>query len=220
MNLINILQWNCNGLNNKNPYIDDLNKIYKPLVMGLQETKLVNNKPIKVNDYLLYNSDDSINQNAGAAILVKNTSTEFTFQLIDSPEYTESNIQSSAVLVSSTSTPSFDFFICSVYCQPIGSMPTKSLKLLLESFIDKSTGKTPPFIIFGDFNARHISWDPNIRNTGAHLQSNTSRGIAMRDFIDENNLIILNNNEDSTRVLKHANNQDSSPDISLCSIVS
>jgi len=42
----------------------------------------------------------------------------------------------------------------------------------------------------------------------------------MRDFIDENHLIILNNDEDSTRILTHVQKQNSSPDISLCSIVS
>ncbi|KAI3386578.1 hypothetical protein SNEBB_007980, partial [Seison nebaliae] len=64
---------------------------------------------------------------------------------------------------------------CTIYLNPQGSIPTNELNQLIHTL-------PQPFILFGDFNARHAVWGDTVSNP---------RGTELYNFIQNNNLCIL-----------------------------
>ncbi|KAI3382721.1 hypothetical protein SNEBB_007419 [Seison nebaliae] len=68
---------------------------------------------------------------------------------------------------------------CTIYLPPQGNVPIMELEQLIQSL-------PQPFIMFGDFNARHTSWNDNTSNR---------RGKQIFDFIQTNNLSLMHSSK-------------------------
>ena len=177
-----ILQWNCDGMRGKRSELDILVSKYSPAVICLQETKLPidyerlikDKKPLPYsvvfNGYTPYFKCIETGAN-GIAIYVKNT-------VFHTPIKLNTAWQALAVRV----TLQGKEFIVSNHYTP-GSRgsgtphPSKhDLKKLIDNF-DK------PFIMCGDFNAHNTLWS---------AQTDDDRGIAIEEFMFENDLGLLN----------------------------
>ena len=194
--------------------INDLIHLYEPSIICLQETKLNNRLKQRepIDGYKFLNVDGQ-NERAGAAILIKQCD-DFTFEEIKLPnsvldENTENNIQICVVLIKCRSDT---FYVASIYCRPSGYMPIQTLLALIKFF------KKTPYLLLGDFNARHIKWDPNLRLKKLHNQSGVTRGFALDEFTINNNLILFTNEDNVTRIDPRKNtNNNSTVDLAIAS---
>ena len=161
MSPLAILQWNCRGIYRKLPEFKHYLYTLQPLpdVLVLQETHLIPKYTPNLPGYQLFRKDRTL-YSGGVACFVRNSLTSHV-RNVKSP----SEIDILCITVSGLE-------ICNVYIPP--SSQARDL-----TFIDTFRSRS---LIFGDFNAHHISWS----------HENNARGICLSEAIDKNNLIILN----------------------------
>ena len=158
---LTILQWKCRGIYRKLPEFKHYLYALQPLpdVLVLQETHLIPKYTPKLPGYQLFRKDRT-QYSGGVACFVRDSLHRYAHNVECPPEFDILCITVSGLKV------------CNVYIPP--SSQARDL-----TFLDDLTSRS---LIFGDFNAHHISWS----------RENNTRGICLSEAIDKNNLIILN----------------------------
>ena len=145
MSPLAILQWNCRGIYRKLPEFKHYLYTLQPLpdVLVLQETHLIPKYTPKLPGYQLFRKDRTL-YSGGVACFMRNSLTSHV-RNVKSP----SEIDILCITVSRLE-------ICNVYIPP--SSQARDL-----TFIDTFRSRS---LIFGDYNAHHISWshENNARN--------------------------------------------------------
>ncbi|KAI3387413.1 hypothetical protein SNEBB_002003 [Seison nebaliae] len=160
------ISWNCQGLRSHKQDLMILIKEYAPIIIGIQETLLPARPTFHIPQYTTI--QDGGPQPAvmgnGVALLIKNN---IPFIKID----IATQLQAIAARVHTTSLITY----CTIYLSPQGNVPVAELEQLIQTL-------PPPFLIFGDMNARHASWNDTVCNR---------RGQQIFDLVQTNNLSLL-----------------------------
>ena len=139
---LNILQWNVQGLRAKALELSSILSKKKISVAYLQDTLLGDSNWCPTKKYKLEKSPHiGGEQNRGAAILI-----HATLQYNRVPLHT--TLEAAAVTINSTKR----YTICSVYLSPNANIDMEELKSLIRQL-------PRPFLLLGDFNAKHPAWD-------------------------------------------------------------
>ncbi|KAI3377962.1 hypothetical protein SNEBB_004670, partial [Seison nebaliae] len=118
-------------------------KDYAPIIIGIQETLLPTRPTFHIPQYtaIQNNGPQPAVMGNGVALLIKNN---IPFTKID----IATQLQAIAARVHTTSLITY----CTIYLSPQGNVPVAELEQLIQTL-------PPPFLIFGDMNARHASWN-------------------------------------------------------------
>ena len=161
MTSLTFLQWNCRGIYKKLPefkhYLYAMQSL--PDIIVLQETHLIQKYTPKLPGYQLFRNDRTL-YSGGVAFFVRDSLNSNAYDLSSPLEFDILCITVSGLK------------LCNVYLSP-------SSKSRDFTFLDALASQS---LIFGDFNAHHVSWG----------RENNSRGICLSEAIDKNNLVLLN----------------------------
>ena len=161
-----VLQWNCRGLRPNYEEVQLLIQNYAPTVICLQEIKLKPNNNITFRNYVISQKClDSEVAHGGVMIL---TSCRTPYSVIP----LTTNLQAVAVRVSLPKAITF----CSVYLPP-------NEPITLQELDDLFYQLPAPVVVAGDLNAHSTTW---------YCQDLNSRGKMIEDFINNQNLTVLN----------------------------
>ena len=174
-----ILQWNCRGLSDKRLDLDLLISSYTPAIICLQETQLSSNVEKSWKDgsplpsvtvfrgYTPYFKCIDSGKN-GVAIYVRNN-------VIHSPIKLNTHLQALAVKVTFQDRT---FIVSNHYTsKKHDGVPSKDdFKSIIDNF-------DLPFLMCGDFNGKNTLWNNDKDN---------DRGLALEEFMFENDLTLLN----------------------------
>lgn len=174
-----ILQWNINGLyihRNDLQYIINNNDCY---VVALQETHLKPSNKFHIKGYSFVNKDYVEGKIAcgGVGILIKNC---IPYNVID----LNTPLQAVAVRLEAP----IPLTVISLYLPP-------AKPFLIQDLNDLCNNVPSPVLILGDFNSHNELWGSN------HTDS---RGKTIENFINYNDLNILNENDIPTYVSPHS----------------
>jgi ribonuclease HI/exonuclease III len=201
-----ILQWNCQGIKTKlkefNAIIKDINN---PLCLCIQETNHHNpgfRKSIRVNGYSGYycrednypagnvnNPANRVGPGWGSAVFIRND-----LAAADVTSSLKTNLQVAAVKVHIDKK---DWTICSIYIPGNSLIKSDMTKLV------KQLHK--PYLILGDFNARHTNWYDDTHN---------QNGTELAEFLQSSDCVVLNNNN---KTFCSTDNSETAIDLSICS---
>ncbi|GBN62334.1 hypothetical protein AVEN_31967-1, partial [Araneus ventricosus] len=142
----------------------------QPVCIGLQETFLTSNIPLKLRGYNSVRKDaaSGTNHSGGVCILTSNL-------YPSSPLPLHTSLQAVAVQVHARTLVT----VCSVYLPPHDVIGHHVLNNLIEQL-------PTPFLLLGDFNGHSALWGSDVTNT---------RGRQIEQLISNNCLCLLNNNE-------------------------
>ena len=162
----NIIQWNCRGFYSNFEDLLKLIKDHQPSCIALQET-MQSIKPAKApKGYHIYTTTNHRNTpGQGLALLVRNDVPSFEI-----PVSSPLNCHAISINIPTKIT------ICNIYISPSTPVTVSDMKRLIEQLPN-------PFLILGDFNARHQMWGDRTENPN---------GTRMAEFVTEEDLIILN----------------------------
>ena len=193
--IINLLQFNCNGLTGK--LLDVIRYMEQEhlKVAAIQETKFTcKSKPVNDPNYTIIRKDRSTNKGGGLAFIVHNS---ISYKLLNLP-----NIQNTDPLewlAISLKTNNGDMNIINFYIPPTSCCPP-GFSPDISGFLE-----VPNCIIVGDANAHHPNWFSQ--------GPVDTRGRSLAAQIDDSDAVLLNENS-PTRVTPTSS---SSPDLSICS---
>ena len=142
LNKLRILQWNIQGVRAKQTELQTMLSDNSITIACIQETLLENCEWNPPKNFSVERSPHIAGEgNRGVAVLVHNTI-----------PYTRLNINTTleAVAVTTHQTQSYTF--CSLYLSPNRNIPKGDLEDLIKQL-------PSPFLILGDFNAKHPLWD-------------------------------------------------------------
>ena len=167
-NVTNILQWNIRGMTNKKKELLHIIQQYKVSVLALQETQLSSDYLFKIKHCTSIGKSGIFNrrQHGGVCLYIHE----------DAP-FSQVQLDTSLQAVAATVKFRNRITICNIYIPPTSRI---SLKNLQDLYIQLPQ----PCTLIGDFNAHSQRWGSD--NTNA-------RGKMIENFIDQTNLIILNN---------------------------
>ncbi len=168
--LINIVQWNAEGVSNKRDEqsLQHFLQENNVNICCIEETHLQEDKPFKIRGYQVFRSDRKERKKGGVMTLVRNNINAIeTKRFMDEAEYIE--------IKATIGKKSYN--IGNFYCPN-----DKKLSLDTMQIPDSS------FLILGDFNSQSQSWGYNTMD---------KRGETIEDWQDENHLILINDPSDT-----------------------
>lgn len=153
INALKIVFWNSQGLAGKIRELREFSDRHKPDIICVQETKLHKNNSAYIPNYFVYRNDRIMAPNVpftkhGTAIFIKSS---IPHSRIDTPNL--NFVEATIVNIHPLSQPNLT--IASIY---VKNNPYRFLTDELEIIHDLAG---PNHLLCGDFNARHIFWDPN-----------------------------------------------------------
>ena len=191
-----ILQWNCHGLISKWSEMKNFFSVLAPVIIALQETWFLPTDPYDFNlfNYSLYRCDDVSGErrHGGVALYINNNFSHTPLDLC-----TDLQVVACTVFLNGRNVD-----ICSIYIPP-----NEDSDQVLPHLNGLVAQLRNPFLLLGDFNAHSPSWWRG--------QNLNRRGQSVEDFIEANNLVILNKNTPTFFSLSH--NSETAIDLSLCS---
>ena len=187
---LKILQWNCNGIQNKISELTDFIYQNNIKVVVLQETKLTkNSKTPEIPNFIPIRKDRG-KDGGGLAIYIHNS----IKHEVCAPIQTDSHIELLAIKIGTTT-------LTNIYIPPTSSCNTGYMPSLAP-FLQLDDD----MLLLGDINAHDSLWNSTIFD---------ARGRELAEEINNSNLGVLND-ESHTRI--PSNSQPTSPDISLASL--
>lgn len=186
-----IAQWNINGFSPRREQIQMLKYQYNPSIMCFQETNFTCKYTERINYFKTFhkNRANSAIASGGVAIYVK-------VNILSEMININTPLEALAIQIRAP----YPITICNIY------LPN-SLSIDNNDILEQLVRKLPePFIITGDFNSHNQLW-------GCQLTNN--RGPLMEKWIDDNNLIILNDGRPTH--FATAIGKSSAIDLSICS---
>ncbi|GBM14721.1 hypothetical protein AVEN_130589-1, partial [Araneus ventricosus] len=164
------LSWNCRGIRSKLHDIRTILNNFHPACFCLQETFLASNIPLKLRGYncVRKDTDTGSHSSGGVCILTSNLypSTPLTLH---------TTLQAVAVQVHTRALVT----VCCIYLPPHDVITQQQLNNLVDQV-------PKPFLLLGDFNGHSALWGSDSTN---------SRGRQIEQFISNNCLCLLNNDE-------------------------
>ena len=143
---------------------------FSPLAIVLQETMLGNNKPPCPRLYNCVASEhDMVRGNNGGCAIYTRYDVPYTTIKLQTP------LQAIAVKIQLTR----KYTICSLYIPPNNPFTSADLNNLIRQL-------PAPFLILGDFNARHPSWGDIVAN---------ARGNLLSSFVEDEDICVLNSGQ-------------------------
>ncbi|GFT98255.1 probable RNA-directed DNA polymerase from transposon X-element [Trichonephila clavipes] len=155
--------WNANGLKRCIDEFKDTIIDYNPDVIGIQETHLRPADRVSIPNYTCHRSDRTTHRGGGTAIFVKNS---IRHHAIVNTSNTFEN--TSVILHVGNNTK---ITVACIYRPPHGSINTIELDAILNH--------SNKAFLFGDFNAKHSSWNPGRSNTNGNILCNWAVGSAL-----------------------------------------
>ena len=164
-----------------------------PLLAALQETQLRQSHKnlYNISGYTWYRNNVGNTTHGGAAILVSNNVIHREIS-VNSPFH----CVAVEVKISHITTTVVSLYIPPNSIDPAGHKLQQIVAQL-----------RAPYLVLADINAHHPAWGSRYT---------TERGVEVYDFLEVNNLMLLNNGL-ATRQRSHAGQQDTAIDISFCS---
>jgi endonuclease/exonuclease/phosphatase family metal-dependent hydrolase len=187
-----ILQWNCNGFYRHKEELAISIRDFNPSIICLQEThfKATDNGFLK--GYTVERLDDLTGHRAHGGVTIAVREALYTSRIrLNTP------FQAVAVTVYAPQ----HITVCNVYLPESAPVTRSNLEALVQQL-------PRPFLLLGDFNAHDPLW-------GSTRSQSTRRGRILASFIEDFNLLLLNNGE-KTR-FNAFNGEYSSIDLCLCS---
>ena len=168
-----LFSWNCRGIKNKKNFIERLTWKHHPLAIAVQELKLKKDQKFNthITDYTYIDErieTDGIAQ-GGVGFYVHK---DVTYHRITLPKTKFQAIAIHAYLHKRVT-------ICNIYIHPQQNFTQADLKQLTDHL-------PKPFILTGDFNSHNTIW---------HDYTTDSKGQTVEQFILDNDLNILDENE-------------------------
>ena len=191
-----ILQFNANGIGNKQVELGDFLERHKVKVAVIQESKLtLNSRTPNIQNFTTVRKDCDQGQGGGLLTLI-HKSINFS-RRPDSPDtLADHHLEELTITAKLGNT---DLIITNVYIPPTSSC-TGGYNPSLDHLM-----MTTDTLILGDFNAHHSLW---------YSSSTDTRGTMLESMVSGSNFAILNW-DSPTRLTGNAN--PSSPDVSLAS---
>ncbi|GBM26167.1 Retrovirus-related Pol polyprotein from transposon TNT 1-94 [Araneus ventricosus] len=164
------VSWNCRGIRSKLQDIKEMINNLQPVCIGLQETFLSSKIPHKLRGYNSVRKDGAIGakHSGGVCILTSNLYPSAPLTLHTFLQFVAVQVHARTLVT-----------ICSVYLPPHDVIGQHDLDNLIEQL-------PTPFLLLDDFNGHSALWDSDVTN---------SRGRQIEQFISNNCLCLLNNNE-------------------------
>lgn len=165
-----ILQWNCNGIYS---HIEELKLLiaqHKPYIICIQETHLKPIKNFNLSGYTIYRCDGELIHRARGGVLV------CVANQIHSEELIIRNCDLEMLCIKVHYPMKFN--LCNFYCPPDKPLSLNELNNIHRQI-------SGPCIFLGDFNAHNHIWGSLTTN---------NRGNVIEHFMDDHNLVVLNNN--------------------------
>lgn len=151
--VLKIIAWNVNSIRSKIKQLDvkHLLQKYKPHLLLLSETKLLDRSIVQFPNYKIYRNDRLTDGGGGTAILIDENvrHTVLNTPLLKSCEATCLNISLGGAKT---------FTIISFYCP----------KVLIKDDLQKLTALNSSVFVGGDFNAKHRYWHNSENNTNGN----------------------------------------------------
>ena len=138
---LNILQWNIQGIRSKYQELRTILHDEKILVACIQETLLGDTSWQPTKTYTIEKSPHTGDQNRGVAVLCHATL-----------KYNRVRLYTTLEAVAITIHSNKQYTICSIYISP-------SINIRREDILDLIKQLPQPFLLLGDFNAKHPLWD-------------------------------------------------------------
>ncbi|KAL5243328.1 hypothetical protein ACI65C_010738 [Semiaphis heraclei] len=158
MNDINILFWNCDGIQHKLNELNTFSKQNNIHIILLQETRINHNTPFKLPNYFTYRQDrppkPRTPPSGGTAILVRKN-------IVHSHDPLQTAMDSTSITIQLGND---NVRISSLYKSP--KMPLQLTDL------EAITNQKLKFIAAGDLNAKHPTWNSRTTNTSGNLLQN------------------------------------------------
>lgn len=170
---INVIQWNCNGLNAHKTELQKIISDTNPVILSIQETRLLTHQEGKLSGYTAYRKDRVTHNNAsgGVAIYVKDSFHAEPFPLVSELE----------VIAITTNIPK-KTTIASIYLPPNTIIQEKQVEDLIKQL-------PAPFLLTGDFNSHSFMWGSYKRDT---------RGKMIENIVNNNDKIVILNDGSAT----------------------
>ena len=174
-----ILSWNCRGLKNKKPFLEKYTWENRPLCIAIQETKLKKDSNFHIPNYTYKDKPFSGEGTAqgGVAFLIHE---DIVFNSIE----LKTNFQAIAIRAKLHKL----ITICNIYINPDEDFTQTELENLTKQL-------PTPFILTGDFNSHSTLWYDNHKDR-------PQRANTLENFILENNLNILDENEPTLTIIR------------------
>lgn len=168
-----IFSWNCRGLKNKKSFLEKLTWDHKPLVIALQELKLKKDQNFNthISDYLYIDErlETDGNAHGGVGFYIHKDITHHRVSL--------QNTKFQAIAIHAYLHKRVT--LCNIYINPQQSFTQADLEQLTNQL-------QKPYILTGDFNSHHTLW---------HDPTTDARGNIIENFILENDLNLLDEDE-------------------------
>jgi len=186
--MADITQWNCRGYHGNYHELRSLLSATSAVVASLQETKCGGRDLNAPRGYAIYNKPGPDRLHGGSALIIHNSRPHAHYGL-------QTELQAVAVQIQLRRKVT----ICSLYLPPNENISFETLSGLIEQL-------PTPFLLLGDFNARHQLWGDVVVN---------QRGRIVERLILTENLTILNDGNPTHHHIQ--TNSMSCIDLSICS---
>ena len=192
----NILQWNANGIGNKQTELSIFLEAHNVKVAAIQESKLTaKSRSPNIQNYTLVRHDRRQGPGGGLLFFIHN-SVSFTRKSLSTTSKNDPHLEELTISITMDNT---ELLITNVYIPPASSCNGR-----YSPPIDHLLTGTDSLVL-GDFNAHHSLW---------HSGTTDSRGNQLADSVSISSFAVLNT-DSPTRLPGNAD--PSSPDVSLAS---
>ena len=182
-----IIQWNCRGITSSSEHIRTLFHDHNALIMCLQETKLGDSNYNPGLNFSFHRSPPIIELRAqGGTAFIIHKSVQYSIIQLDT------DLQACAVRVQLIGR---QVTLCSLYLDPnledhLYDNLGHNRRLDISDIQDLVNQLPPPYVLMGDFNAKHTLWG-NLRCD--------NWGYVVEQLLDDNDDIVLLNDGSPTR---------------------
>ena len=167
-----IISWNAGGLKNKKQLLEILIDEQNPVCVAIQESKLLEKFPFKINKYKFLHRSMPVGENenahGGVGILIHQ-------DLV----YRQIHLNTIFQAVAIQTHLHKQVTLCNIYIHPKQDFNESDLEDIISQL-------PAPFILTGDFNSHNTLW---------YDSKTDSRGRKIENFVLNNDLIILDKNE-------------------------
>ena len=189
--MINLIQWNINGLYNHYEYLQEIIAKFNAQIICIQETNFKEEQTLNLKNFKCYNKNrtDCKAASGGVCILIKNN-------LYSEPFILSTNIEAIAakVLINNKM-----ITICNIYLSNRYQINSNQIENLIAEL-------PPNFILLGDFNSHNTIWGS---------VKTDKRGEIIEEVINNHDIVLLN--DLSPTHFNIPTGKTSAIDLTLCS---
>jgi len=178
--MTSFIQWNINGFYKRSVGISRIIHDIQPAILCFQETNLKNNHCATIKNYKGHfkNRNNALRASGGVATFIKDTIDSENIPIISEHEVIATLVKFHKPLS-----------ICNIYIPDSKSFTKQHLKNIINQL-------PKPFILLGDFNSRNTSWG---------CTHTDHRGQIIEEFLEDEALILLNNNDPTRHNVSNGN---------------